>query len=563
MDEKVDQIVDKAGRLLLAEEDWLARNKHHFQSNFSKDSGTGGGGGGQGKGKSPVKPKGGASGGQGTVKLMSEGTPRRKGRCRNCGIYGHWAEECKRPKKERKQEKKEAANLAVADAQPALFLASASGIVHEPSKIVHLLEEKVVPMQCDNGVWVLDTGASNHMTSTREALNQLDEAVSGTVRFGDGSCVEIRGLGSVIMEGRDQQHKVLTNIYYIPKLKSNIISLGQLEEAGCDVRLHNGKLTVVDSEGVLIISAPRTSNGLYTLKNAVVPPMCLYMNLEDQNWLWHARFGHLNFRALRDLARKEMVEGMPIVDQVEQVCDGCTLGKQHRKPFPQQSQFRANQGLELVHADLCGKISPPTPGGRQYFLLVVDDHSRYMWVELLKTKDEALGYFKKIKQQAELEKGMKLKLLRTDRGGEFNSHLFTVFCSETGIKHYTTTPYSPRQNGVVERRNQTVVEMARCLLKSKGMPPKFWGEAVVTAVFILNRAPTKALKDMTPYEAWHGKKPRVDHLKTFGCIVHVKKVGPGISKLSDRSTKMVFLGYESGTKGYRVFDPVNNQLHVS
>ena len=107
MDEKVDQIVDKAGRLLLAEEDWLARNKHHFQSNFSKDSGTGGGGGSQGKGKSPVKPEGGASGGQGTVKLMSEGTPRRKGRCRNCGIYGHWAEECKRPKKERKQERRD------------------------------------------------------------------------------------------------------------------------------------------------------------------------------------------------------------------------------------------------------------------------------------------------------------------------------------------------------------------------------------------------------------------------------------------------------------------------
>ena len=164
-----------------------------------------------------MKPEGSASGGQGTVKLTSEGTPRRKGRCRNCGIYGHWAEDCKRPKKERKQEKKEAANLAVADAQPALFLASASGIVHEPSKTVHLLEEKVVPMQCDNGVWVLDTGASNHMTGTREALNQLDEAVSGTVRFGDGSCVEIRGLGSVVMEGRDQQHKVLTNVYYIPK----------------------------------------------------------------------------------------------------------------------------------------------------------------------------------------------------------------------------------------------------------------------------------------------------------------------------------------------------------
>jgi hypothetical protein len=93
-----------------------------------------------------------------------------------------------------------------------------------------------------------------------------------------------------------------------------------------------------------------------------------------------------------------MVEGLPVVDQVEHVCDSCTLGKQHRKPFPQQSSFKADQGLELVHADLCGKINPRTSGGKHYFLLVVDDHSRYMWVELLRTKDEALSFFRKIKQ---------------------------------------------------------------------------------------------------------------------------------------------------------------------
>ena len=132
--------------------------------------------------------------------------------------------------------------------------------------------------------------------------------LSGTVCFGDGFCVEIKGLGSIVMEGQDQQHKVLTNVYYIPKLKSNIISLGQLEEAGCDVRLYNGRLTVVNSEGVLIISVPRTSNRLHTLKNAVVSLVCLHINLEDKNWLRHARFDHLNFRALHDLARKGMVE---------------------------------------------------------------------------------------------------------------------------------------------------------------------------------------------------------------------------------------------------------------
>jgi IS30 family transposase len=195
-----------------------------------------------------------------------------------------------------------------------------------------------------------------------------------------------------------------------------------------------------------------------------------------------------------------MVEGMPLVDRVEQVCDGCTLGKQHCKPFPQVSSFRAHQGLDLVHEDLCGQIKPPTPGGKSYFLLVVDDYSRYMWVELLRTKDEALSYLKKIKQRAEVDCGGKLKALRTDFGGEFDSILFTVFCNKQGIEHYTTTPYSPQQNGVVE-------EMARCLLKSKGVPPKFWGEAVVTAVYLLNRSPIKSLQDKTPFEAWHGSKP--------------------------------------------------------
>lgn len=100
----------------------------------------------------------------------------------------------------------------------------------------------------------------------------------------------------------------------------------------------------------------------------------------DETWLWHARFGHLNFRALRDLGRKGMVEGMPLVDHVEQVFDGCTLEKQHRKPFPQSSNFRASCGLELVHADLYGQINPPTPGEKSYFLLVFDDYSKWVYV---------------------------------------------------------------------------------------------------------------------------------------------------------------------------------------
>ncbi|WVZ58507.1 hypothetical protein U9M48_008778 [Paspalum notatum var. saurae] len=124
-------------------------------------------------------------------------------------------------------------------------------------------------------------------------------------------------------------------------------------------------------------------------------------------------------------------------------------------------------------------------------------------------------------------------------------------------------PYSPQQNGVVERRNQTMVGMARSMLKAKKMPSKFWGEAVSTAVFILSRAPTKSLKGMTPFEAWHGRKPDVAFMRTFRCIGHVKNVKLHLSKLEDRSTPMVFLGYEHGSKAYRLYHPRAERVHVS
>jgi len=111
-----------------------------------------------------------------------------------------------------------------------------------------------------------------------------------------------------------------------------------------------------------------------------------------------------------------MVSGIPVVDRVEQVCDGCVVGKQHRIPFPSVAHYRAEKGLELHHTDLCGQITPPTLGGKAYFLLVVDDYSRFMWVEMLKTKSEALDYFKKVKNRAETESESKLKVVTTDRG---------------------------------------------------------------------------------------------------------------------------------------------------
>lgn len=167
----------------------------------------------------------------------------------------------------------------------------------------------------------------------------------------------------------------------------------------------------------------------------------------------------MNFRALRSFSQKEMVKGLPQIDHVEQICEGCLVGKQQRKPFPQSSLYRAEELLELVHGDLCGPITPETLAGNQHFLLLVDDCSRHMWVVLLKKNDQSLDAFKKIKARIEVETNIKPKAFRSDRGGEFNSKDFEYY-DKQGLKKFTTTPYSPQQNGVAERRNQNVVAMA-------------------------------------------------------------------------------------------------------
>jgi transposase InsO family protein len=193
-------------------------------------------------------------------------------------------------------------------------------------------------------------------------------------------------------------------------------------------------------------------------------------------------------------------------------------------------------------------VTPATPGGRRYFLLLVDDLSRHMWVVVLGSKVEAADAIKHAQAAAEAECGRKLRVLRTDNGGEFTAAEFAS--------------YNPQQNGVVERRNQTVVGMTRALLKQRGMPAVFWGEAVVTAVYILNRSPTKALSGRTPYKAWHGGRPAVSHLRVFGCLAFGKELGH-IGKLDDRSTPGVFISYAEGSKTYHILDPVTQRVRMT
>jgi hypothetical protein len=202
-----------------------------------------------------------------------------------------------------------------------------------------LLEEKAqvnLAQEGDakDGVWYLDSGASNHMTGDRAAFTDLDTSITGSVKFGDGSMVDICGQGTVLFIAKSGEHRAITGVYYIPRLNTHIISLGQFDENGCQVLIEDGLLRVRDRQRKLLVKVKREANRMYKLHARVAQPVCLAVHTGvDSAWTWHARFGHLNFDSLRRLAKGDMVRGLPLVEHVNQLCDACLAGKQRRASF--------------------------------------------------------------------------------------------------------------------------------------------------------------------------------------------------------------------------------------
>ncbi|CAL8990723.1 unnamed protein product [Prunus brigantina] len=383
-----------------------------------------------------------------------------------------------------------------------------------------------------NNSWYVDNGCSNHMTGDERLLVDIRRDVTSKVKMGTGETVQVAGKGTLVVETKTGR-KHIQEVMLVPGLEENLLSVGQMMEHGYCLVFGKGMVTIFYD---------------WSLQNPIAK---------------HKRLGHLNDQSIRMLANQDMVHGLPSLEKDFAVCEGCKLGKQHRDSFPAESTWRAQFPLELVHTDICGPMQIASMSENRYFLLFIDDYTRMAWVYFLRNKSNAFECFKKFKAMTELQSGHKVKSLRSDRGGEFMSNEFLAYCSEAGIQRQLTVTYSPQQNGVAERKNRTVIEMAKSMLHEKSLPYEFWAEAVHTTVYLLNRCPSKSLKKMTPFEAYTGRKPGIAHLKVFGCLCHVLIPFVLRHKLEENSHKCIFVGYGLCEKGYRLYDPKTRKIILS
>lgn len=278
---------------------------------------------------------------------------------------------------------------------------------------------------------------------------------------------------------------------------------------------------------------------------------------EAKVMLQHCRLGHLSF----DTMVKVFPEMMSKVDRRKLLCDACEYGKHTRSTYVSKG-LRSLSPFMLVHSDVW--TCPITSvSGMKYFVTFIDCYSRVTWIYLMKHKNEVLKCFQDFCSLIGNQYDARVKVLRTDNGTEYVNNEFCSFLSAQGILHQTTCPDTPPQNGVAEMKNRHILEVARSLMYAMNVPKFLWSEAVMTAVYLINRTPSRLLGWKTPYEMLRGVNEFIVPPKIFGCTCFVRDHRPSVGKLDPRAVKCIFVGYSSSQKGYKCWYPTERRLFVS
>nr|GEX23612.1 hypothetical protein [Tanacetum cinerariifolium] len=356
--------------------------------------------------------------------------------------------------------------------------------LRKPTPIDSNTSKPVVTLVVQIVLCYLDSGCSKHMTGDRSQLINFIQKFFGTVKFWNDHVAKIKGYGDYKI-----RNVTISRVYFVEGLGHNLFSASK-----------------------------------------------------TKSWLWHRRLSHLNFGAINQLARQGLVIGLPKLKfEKEHLCSACAMGKSKKKSHKPKSEDTNQEKLYLLHMDLCGPMRVESVNGKKYILVIVDDYSRFTWVKFLRSKDEAPNFIIKFLKMIQVRLKVPVRCIRTDNGTEFINQTLHEYYEEVGISHETSVARSPQQNGVVKRRNRTLIEAARTMLIYAQAPLFLWAEAVATACYTQNRSIILLRHRKTPYEILHNKLPDLSFLHVFGALCYPTNESENLGKLQPKADIGIFI----------------------
>ncbi|WVZ62398.1 hypothetical protein U9M48_012154 [Paspalum notatum var. saurae] len=401
----------------------------------------------------------------------------------------------------------------------------------------------------------MDSGCTQHMIGDSRMFTSLSGDVENydKITFGDNSKGKVEGLGKIEISSEYS----INNVLLVDSLNFNLLSVGQLCDLGFQCLFKPNEVIVSKIDGGEEVFKGFRHNNLYLVnfnsKNANLQA-CLFSK-NSMGWLWHRRLAHVGMNTLKKVMKKDLVRGLKdITFEKDKLCSVCQAGKQVANTHPSKTFMSTSRPLELLHMDLFGPTTYTSIGGNNYGFVIVDDFSRYTWVYFLEDKTEVAHVFSKFAKRAQNEFNTSIVKIRSDNGREFDNTNIEEYCDEVGIKHEFSATYTPQQNGVVERKNRTLITLARSMLHEYGTSEKFWAEAINTACYASDRLYPHYLLNKTPYELLNGRKPNISYFRVFGCKCYIYKKRQHLGKFQRRCDIGFLLGYSSKSKAYCVFN---------
>uniref|UniRef100_A0A2N9EHC7 Integrase catalytic domain-containing protein n=1 Tax=Fagus sylvatica TaxID=28930 RepID=A0A2N9EHC7_FAGSY len=400
--------------------------------------------------------------------------------------------------------------------------------------------------------WVIDSGASDHMTGNSSLLSHTSSPCSPSfVTVANGTKTPVQGKGTVTTS-----NLTLSDVLYLPEFPFNLLSVHKLTLAlNCSVAFYPSHCEFQDLKTKRMIGGGFVKDGLYYFQpSSTSIPSALHST--NSPYQWHCRLGHPSSVNL-----KHLVPTLPTFSNFN--CETCELSKHHRATFKLRTDDPCLHPFELVHSDIWGPARTTGLCDARYFVTFIDDHSRLTWVYVLKDRSQLFSVFQSFYAEISNQFNAKLLAFRTDNAREYLDSAFQQFLESRGIIHQTSCVRTPQQNGIAERKNGPILAIARALMLQMNVPKLFWADAVLTAAYLLNRMPSRILKGKSPFEMFFpGKNPFSVPPRVFGCVSFVHNHSPNRDKLDPRAHKCIFLGYSRTQKGYRE-DSYRNLCYLS